>query len=62
MGADSIHRYQFPNLRDTNDEGNALKGCLVIYDGQQNDTRMNLHIVTGRPHCSPRQTQRWLMR
>lgn len=37
--------YQFPSMKDKDNEGNGLKGCLVIYDGQQNDTRMNLHIA-----------------
>ena len=32
--------FQFPLLRSE-----CLKGGLVLYDGQQNDTRMNLHIV-----------------
>jgi glycerol-3-phosphate dehydrogenase len=37
--------FQFPSMRDKDGDGNNLKGCLVIYDGQQNDTRMNLCIA-----------------
>jgi len=37
--------YQFPSMKDKDKEGNSLWGCLVIYDGQQNDTRMNLAIA-----------------
>ena len=38
-------KYVFPALADEDDSGNSLKGCLVLYDGQQNDTRMNLAIA-----------------
>ncbi|KAJ1623260.1 FAD dependent oxidoreductase-domain-containing protein [Pavlovales sp. CCMP2436] len=37
--------FQFPSMKTKDAEGNNLKGCLVIYDGQQNDTRMNLCIA-----------------
>ena len=37
--------YQFPSLKVQDSKGDSLKGCLVIYDGQQNDTRMNLAIA-----------------
>ena len=37
--------YQFPSLKTVDSKGDALKGCLVIYDGQQNDTRMNVAIA-----------------
>ena len=37
--------YQFPTMNDHDPKGNQLKGGLVIYDGQQNDTRMNLYIA-----------------
>jgi glycerol-3-phosphate dehydrogenase len=37
--------YQFPSLKEHDDKGNELYGCMVVYDGQQNDTRMNLHIA-----------------
>eukprot|EP01062_Namystynia_karyoxenos_P074329 TRINITY_DN71218_c0_g1_i1.p1 TRINITY_DN71218_c0_g1~~TRINITY_DN71218_c0_g1_i1.p1 ORF type:complete len:721 (+),score=241.32 TRINITY_DN71218_c0_g1_i1:84-2165(+) len=37
--------YNFPNMRGVDDQGRALKGSVVLYDGQQNDTRMNLHIA-----------------
>jgi len=37
--------YQFPTMNDRDPKGNPLKGGLVIYDGQQNDTRMNLYIA-----------------
>jgi glycerol-3-phosphate dehydrogenase len=32
--------YQFPTLN-----ADGLKGAIVLYDGQQNDTRMNLYIA-----------------
>ena len=38
-------QYRFPTLSSTDSEGNSLKGCLVIYDGQMNDARMNLNIA-----------------
>eukprot|EP01064_Diplonema_japonicum_P017699 TRINITY_DN2598_c0_g1_i2.p1 TRINITY_DN2598_c0_g1~~TRINITY_DN2598_c0_g1_i2.p1 ORF type:complete len:663 (+),score=91.23 TRINITY_DN2598_c0_g1_i2:52-2040(+) len=37
--------YTFPTLRDEDIGGRSLKGCLVLYDGQMNDTRMNLSIA-----------------
>eukprot|EP00039_Didymoeca_costata_P030384 m.29272 g.29272 ORF g.29272 m.29272 type:complete len:680 (-) comp8085_c0_seq1:1866-3905(-) len=37
--------YQFPRLKRQNENGEELWGALVVYDGQQNDTRMNLHIA-----------------
>ncbi|KAG8464660.1 hypothetical protein KFE25_010028 [Diacronema lutheri] len=37
--------FQFPSMKTQDADGNSLKGCLVIYDGQQNDTRMNLCIA-----------------
>eukprot|EP01059_Diplonema_ambulator_P003967 TRINITY_DN13677_c0_g1_i1.p1 TRINITY_DN13677_c0_g1~~TRINITY_DN13677_c0_g1_i1.p1 ORF type:complete len:713 (+),score=189.11 TRINITY_DN13677_c0_g1_i1:284-2140(+) len=37
--------YTFPTLRAKDAEGRSLKGCLVLYDGQMNDTRMNLSII-----------------
>ncbi|KAG8458511.1 hypothetical protein KFE25_003046 [Diacronema lutheri] len=38
-------RFQVPLLRPEDPDGNRLVGGLVIYDGQQNDARMGLHIV-----------------
>lgn len=38
-------QYQFPALQDRDEDGHRLQGCMVVYDGQQNDTRMNLHIA-----------------
>ena len=32
-------------LKPEDAEGNPLQSCLVVYDGQQNDTRMCLHIA-----------------
>jgi glycerol-3-phosphate dehydrogenase len=37
--------FQMPGLRAADLDGNALVGGLVIYDGQQNDSRMNLCII-----------------
>lgn len=37
--------YEFPALRRADGGGRSLKGGLVLYDGQHNDCRMNLHIV-----------------
>ena len=37
--------YQFPMLKKESSDGDKLRGALVLYDGQQNDTRMNLHIA-----------------
>ena len=37
--------YQFPMLKQESSDGDKLRGALVLYDGQQNDTRMNLHIA-----------------
>eukprot|EP00659_Diplonema_papillatum_P001059 gene1059-1631_t len=37
--------YNFPTLAGTDPNGNTLKGCLILYDGQMNDTRMNLCIA-----------------
>lgn len=37
--------YQFPEIREENKEGCKLKGALVFNEGQQNDTRMNVHIA-----------------
>jgi glycerol-3-phosphate dehydrogenase len=37
--------YQFPSLKPVDSKGDSLKGCLVVYDGQQNDTRMNIAIA-----------------
>ncbi|KAL3917536.1 MAG: hypothetical protein SGPRY_006366 [Prymnesium sp.] len=38
-------KFQFPELRDVDCDGNGLLGALVIYDGQQNDARMAVHIL-----------------
>ena len=51
--------YQFPAMKAADSKGDSLKGCLVIYDGQQNDTRMNVaialtaaqHGATIQNHC-----------
>ena len=37
--------YQFPGIKEQNSEGCTLKGALVFNEGQQNDTRMNVHIA-----------------
>ena len=37
--------YQFPGIKEENKEGCSLKGALVFNEGQQNDTRMNVHIA-----------------
>ena len=37
--------FQFPLLQSEGSGSPSLKGGLVIYDGQQNDTRMNLQIA-----------------
>ncbi len=38
-------KYQFPGIKETNKDGCTLKGALVFNEGQQNDTRMNVHIA-----------------
>ena len=38
-------KYNYPSLKDKDSEERNLKGCLVIYDGQMNDTRMNISIA-----------------
>ena len=40
---EAVHR--FPTLKQTDEDGRSLKGCLVLYDGQMNDARMNLNIA-----------------
>ena len=37
--------YQFPALKRETANGDQLRGALVVYDGQMNDTRMNLHVA-----------------
>mmetsp|Transcript_36808 Transcript_36808/g.86473 ORF Transcript_36808/g.86473 Transcript_36808/m.86473 type:complete len:577 (-) Transcript_36808:139-1869(-) len=38
-------RFQVPSLRSVDPDGNNLVGGLVVYDGQQNDARMGVHII-----------------
>eukprot|EP01060_Flectonema_neradi_P033804 TRINITY_DN5766_c0_g1_i3.p1 TRINITY_DN5766_c0_g1~~TRINITY_DN5766_c0_g1_i3.p1 ORF type:complete len:667 (+),score=129.69 TRINITY_DN5766_c0_g1_i3:64-2001(+) len=38
-------KYNYPSLKEKDAEDRNLKGCLVIYDGQMNDTRMNITIA-----------------
>jgi len=37
--------FEVPGLREENDAGEKLVGGLVIFDGQQNDARMSLHVM-----------------